>query len=151
MYGVSKITNAENIMLVCFTESELSFMTEVLNALAKQGVVVDMISQTAPSGREIRFSFTASYDYFETTLKTIALFKKEEKSSPMISGGYTKINLFSEDMVESVGVAARALTALHQEKIETMMITTSDLDISLLVRREESDIALTILSRIFEI
>lgn len=149
MYGVSKITSAEDIMLVCFTGSTASHMTEVLNTLSNAGIVVDMISQSAPLGKEIQFSFTAHYDHFNTTLKAIGSIPHSSKTSPLISGGYSKVNLYGEEMVESVGVAARALTALDKENIEIMMITTSDLDISVLVRREDTDIALQTLATCF--
>lgn len=149
MYGVSKITSAEDIMLVCFTGSTPSHMTEVLTTLAGSGIVVDMISQSAPLGKEIQFSFTAHNNHFNNTLKAIATIQHSSKTSPLISGGYSKINLYGEEMVDSVGVAARALSALDKEHIEIMMITTSDLDISLLVRREDTDIALQTLSASF--
>jgi len=58
---------------------------------------------------------------------------KDAKASPLISVGYSKLNLFGEDMVTSCGVAARALNALAMAGIEVLLITTSDLDISLLV------------------
>lgn len=136
MNGVSKITSAENVMLVSFTDLPPVFMVEILSALADAGIVVDMISQTTPSGANIRFSFTASFHHFDATIKTIGAVA-QGRPSPMVSGGYSKINLFGEDMVDSVGVAARALTVLLEKNIDIAMITTSDLDISLLVRSED--------------
>lgn len=148
MYGVTKMTSAENVMLISFKTASPAFMAETLDKLAKAGVVVDMISQTTPSGSSIRFSFTASFDYFDVALKTIG---GKGDAAPMISGGYTKLNLFGEEMVESVGVAARALSALAAQNIELAMITTSDLDISLLVRREDEDVAMDLLRKTFEL
>lgn len=52
-------------------------------------------------------------------------------------------------MVTSCGVAARALSALAKAEIEVLLITTSDLDISLLVRSENEDAALELLSQTF--
>ena len=149
MYGVSKISSAENIMLVSYSDAPALFMSETLNSLANLGVVVDMICQTAPSGSSIRFSFTASNDHFDVALKAIG--GEGKQASPMISGGYTKINLFGEEMVDSVGVAARALAALARENVDIALVTTSDLDISLLVRREDSDVAVQSLRQAFEI
>ena len=74
---------------------------------------------------------------------------REGKSSPLISVGYSKLNLFGEEMVTSCGVAARALSALAKAEIEVLLITTSDLDISLLVRSENEDAALELLSQTF--
>jgi len=59
------------------------------------------------------------------------------------------LNLFGEEMVTSCGVAARALSALAKAEIEVLLITTSDLDISLLVRSENEDAALELLSQTF--
>ena len=70
---------------------------------------------------------------------------------PLISGGYTKINLFGEDMVTSCGVAARALAALAKVNAEVVLITTSDLDISLLIHQEDEDVALNALNKAFEL
>ncbi|MFV0413570.1 MAG: ACT domain-containing protein [Oscillospiraceae bacterium] len=150
MYGVSKITSDENIMLVSFSSAEPAFFAEVLSALAEKGVVVDMISQTTPYGSGISFSFTAPYTYFDTALKTIGSLSGGH-SSPMVSGGYSKINLYGAEMVTSVGVAAKALSALSAQNIEIAMITTSDLDISLLLRREDEDVALQLLHQGFSL
>lgn len=149
MHGVSKITSADNIMLFSFAKADTLFMVKTLNTLASAGVVVDMISQTAPSGQTIRFSFTAGSQFFETAIKAIN--KDDKAASPMISRGYSKINLYGKEMVDSVGVAARALAALHAGGLEISMITTSDLDISLLLRQEDEDIAINLLRDAFSI
>ena len=69
----------------------------------------------------------------------------------LVSGGYSKINLFGEDMVTSCGVAARALAALAKVNAEVVLITTSDLDISLLIHQEDEDVALNALNKAFEL
>jgi aspartate kinase len=69
----------------------------------------------------------------------------------LVSGGYSKINLFGEEMVTSCGVAARALAALAGAGIEIVLITTSDLDISLLIRQQDEDTALNALHKAFEV
>ena len=146
MHGVSKITSAENVMLISYSDADAPFMVKVLNDLAMAGVVVDMISQTAPSGKNFRFSFTASSQHFDTTIKVIG---GEKKGAPMVSVGYAKIYLFGKEMVESVGVAARALDALADDGVDIALITTSDLDISLLLRQEDADVAMDLLKKAF--
>ena len=59
--------------------------------------------------------------------------------------------LFGEDMVASCGVAARALNALAMAGIEVLLITTSDLDISLLVHAENEDAAYEALKKAYEL
>lgn len=151
MYGVSRITIEENVMLLSYSDVSSPFMAEILSKLAKSDIVVDMISQTAPRGNKLSFAFTASNKYFPAAMDVISEYNKSKAISPMISSGYSKINLFGEEMVTSVGVAARALDVLNNSEIEISMITTSDLDISILVRAEDTDVAVDILNKAYEL
>ena len=151
MYGVSKITSEQNIMLTTFPGAQYSAqsLAEHLEVFAKAGIVVDMICQSAPRGTEVDFSFTTSYRNLAAVMA--ALPEAAKAHPPLISGGYSKLNLFGEEMVTSCGVAARALSALAAAGIEVHLITTSDLDISLLVRSENEDAAYDALRRAYEL
>ena len=109
MYGVSKINSEQNIMLTTFPGAQYSAqsLAEHLDVFAKAGIVVDMICQSAPRGAAVDFSFTTSYDNFAAVMKALPAAAKA--NPPLVSGGYSKINLFGEEMVTSCGVAARAL------------------------------------------
>ena len=149
MYGVNKITSTDDMMLISLAEANTTFMVKTLQDLAEAGVVVDMISQSTPMGGAISFSFTAPYSFFEKALKAIG--PESGAQRPMISGGYAKVYLFGEEMVDSVGVASRALNALVGAQVDISLITTSDLDISLLVREEDVDVAVTELKKEFSL
>ena len=151
MYGVSKITSEQNIMLTTFPGAQYSAqsLAEHLEVFAKAGIVVDMICQSAPRGTEVDFSFTTSYRNLAVVMA--ALPEAAKAHPPLISGGYSKLNLFGEEMVTSCGVAARALRALAGAGVEIVLITTSDLDISLLVRQQDEDTALEALQKAFEV
>ena len=151
MYGVSKITSEQNIMLTTFPSAQYSAknLADHLGAIAKAGIVVDMISQSVPRGDKLDFSFTTSYDNFGAVMQALPAAAK--KDPPLISGGYAKINLYGEDMVTSCGVAARALAALAEINVAIVLITTSDLDISLLLNDEDEDAALAALQKAFEL
>lgn len=155
MYGVSKISIAPNLMMISVQDAEFkaSSLARYLQIFADTGVVVDMISQSAPHGSTIDFSFTASAGDLPLVMKAIstANIDKDAKASPLISVGYSKLNLFGEEMVTSCGVAARALSALAAAGIEVLLITTSDLDISVLVRAENEDAAYEALKKAFEL
>ena len=131
MYGVSKITSEQNILLTdlfLVHSTARKSLAEHLEVFARAGIVVDMICQSAPRGTAVDFSFTTSYDNFTRVMQALPAAAKAHP--PLVSGGYSKINLFGEEMVTSCGVAARALSALAQAGIEIVLITTSDLDIS---------------------
>ena len=144
MYGVSKINIEPSLMMISVQDAEFkgNTMARYLQIFADTGVVVDMISQSAPHGTTIDFSMKAI---------SAANLDKDAKASPLISVGYSKLNLFGEEMVTSCGVAARALNALAMAGIEVLLITTSDLDISLLVRSENEDAAYEALKKAYEL
>ena len=150
MYGVSKINIEPSLMMISVQDAEFKG-----NTMARylQIFVVDMISQSAPHGTSMDFSFTAYSSDLPLVMKAIsaANLDKDAKASPLISVGYSKLNLFGEEMVTSCGVAARALNALAMAGIEVLLITTSDLDISLLVRSENEDAAYEALKKAYEL
>lgn len=75
--------------------------------------------------------------------------KTDAGTAPLISSGYSKLNLFGRGVrLQAAAAAARALSALAKEKIEISLITMSDLDISKL-RSEDEDTALTVLTAAF--
>ena len=155
MYGVSKINIEPSLMMISVQDAAFkgNTMARYLQIFADTGVVVDMISQSAPHGTSMDFSFTASSSDLPLVMKAIsaANLDKDAKASPLISVGYSKLNLFGEEMVTSCGVAARALAALAGAGIEIVLITTSDLDISLLIRQQDEDTALDALHKAFEV
>ena len=155
MYGVSKISIEPSLMMISVQDVEFkgNSLARYLQIFADTGVVVDMISQSAPHGTTMDFSFTASSSDLPLVMKAIsaANLDKDAKAAPLISVGYSKLNLFGEEMVTSCGVGARALAALAGASIEIVLITTSDLDISLLIRQQDEDAALEALHKAFAV
>ena len=68
---------------------------------------------------------------------------------PLISGGNVKLQLFGEEMRTTPGVAARAIAALAKAEAELMLVTTSEVDISLLVTKAHSESAVEELKKEF--
>lgn len=151
MYGVSRITSEQNMMLTTFPAAQYSAqsLAEHLSAIADAGIVVDMICQSVPRGDTLDFSFTASADNFAAVMKALPAAVKV--NPPLVSTGYSKVNLFGEDMVTNCGVAARALRALAEVDVAIVLITTSDLDISLLLHAGDEDAALAALHNAFAV
>ena len=85
MYGVSRITMQPNIMLVTFPAAEYSARSaaEHLEAFAQNGVVVDMICQSAPRGTRIDLSFTTSEDAFAAVMQVIPKLAPDKQQSPL--------------------------------------------------------------------
>ncbi len=149
MYGVSKITSEQNVMLTTFPNLRYNAENPAvqLQAIAQAGIVVDMICQSVPRGDCLDFSFTTSQENLAAIMQVLSTCNTE--NPPMISSGYVKINLYGADMVMCSGVAARVLETLAAHEIPIVLITTSDVDISLLLRAEDEDAALKALQNAF--
>ena len=119
MNGVTRISSEQDVMMITFTEADTaSALADALTAFAQKGVVVDMICQSAPRAATIDFSFTMPASYFESAMQTISEYRTGAGSAPLISSGYSKINLFGEEMVTSCGDKINELEAFRQEAFQ---------------------------------
>jgi len=154
MYGVTHLDICEEVALVTFRNipCKLLLMADIFGRLAENGIIIDMISQTAPVGENVNISFTCK----EVELVKVLELSKELKhkypqAKPMVSSGNCKIRLYGEEMRSASGVFARALQALSSISMELQQITTSEVDISVLVQAAHLDEAVTVLKKCFEI
>lgn len=151
---VTTINMAEDVYLVTFEKAPagISFLSRLFSAVAKEGINIDMISQTSVMGDYVSLSFTVGADSL-TEIMTLAnsIREKHPTLKPIIKGGNAKLWLYGEDMADYVGVAAQAFDALKEKGIDVIMITTSEVDISLLVDDESAEEALAVLCESFEI
>lgn len=152
MYGVSKLTCEQEIMLITFPAADqgVGSMADCLAAFAAEGVNMDMISQSIPQGAAADFSFTTSYENWAVVMRTLPKVTAGKAApAPLIGGGYSKLNLFGPEMENQCGVAAKVLRVLADAAVPVELITTSSVDISLLVAAENEDSAICALKEAF--
>jgi aspartate kinase len=134
--SISKISYVNNVTLITLAAlpCDSAAVANVLTSFSEGQVNVDMISQTAPQGGEIRLSFTVSDEALADVLTILGKLRREQPSlKPEILPGNSKIAFYDADMVNTPGVAAKVFTVLSKAGIQIELITTSDVDISLLV------------------
>lgn len=134
--GISKITYTSNVTLITLSSlpCDSAAVATVLTAFAEEGINVDMICQTAPQGGEIRLSFTVSDDDLSTALTVLGLLRREQpRLKPEIQPGNSKVVFYDGNMVSTPGVAAKVFAMCSNAGIQVQLITTSDVDISILV------------------
>lgn len=154
MNGVSKLSVCDDVSLITFNgiNSDLKFISAVFTELASAGINIDMISQTTPIGDKVSVSFTASGDDLVSILSLIKKYKAEYPlMQPMITGSNSKLQLFGEEMRHTEGVAAKAISAVAGAGAQVLMITTSEVDISMLVTSYNLDEALDALQKAFKL
>ena len=136
MNGVSRITTKEDISLVTITSqtSESVLIGSIFTEFSRDGVIIDMISQTVPQGSVMEVSFTTDSRQMVKVLAALSRIRDRYRQIHiMVTTGNCKIQLYGQEMREMNGVAARAMMALAESGIDIMMITTSEVDISLIV------------------
>ena len=152
MYGISQLSSEQNIMVVAFPAVRQSEggPAGYLSPFAEAGVNMDMICQGLPQGDVAAMSFTTSYDNWSIVMRTLPQVTAGKSGpAPLISGGYTKLTLFGQEMPNLCGVASRVMEVMAEVKVPIHLITTSSVDISLLVAAEDEDTALNALREAF--
>ena len=146
---ISKIYETEEVSMVSFekTPAQIGFISELFRRIADAGINVDMISQTAPKGEKNNLSFTIAVEWVMEVTALAARMNSGIK--PLISSGNVKISLYGEAMPEYAGVAAGVFDLLNEAGIDILLITTSDVDISLVVSSANADRALAILKKAY--
>ncbi len=146
-HNTVRISYANEVTLI--TLSSLSggkSVAQILTAFGKQGIDVDMISQTAPQGSTVRLSLTISDRDLGTALTLLRQINGADRSlSPEVLPGHSKIAFYDAGMVHSPGAAAKMLSQLSEAGIQIMLVTTSEVDISVLVSAHDLGDALRVL------
>ncbi len=150
MYGVTNLTVTENVSVLSFHRmpDDGKLICALLEKLDEASVNIDAISQTAPYSHNINLSFSISDNDLVTTLTAInEMAKKHPEIKPMVSSENCKLQLFGDDMRTMHGVASAAISAVANAGVDIQLITTSEVDISILVsgsRVQEAMNALTV-------
>lgn len=119
-------------------------IAEIFGTLGEAGILVDMISQTAPRGGVQDVSFTlprADADRARAILSQYG----PEAGEPVV-----KLTIAGQGMERQSGVAARVLDRLADADVGPLMITTSETRIGLLVAEKEKDRAIAALRAVLE-
>lgn len=153
MHNISTVTYCRNVALVTLRNvpGEIGIIGDILTTIADNGINVDMISQTAPQGHTISVAFSISMDDMGILMPIVNGMKQKYQELNMeLSVGMTKLSFFDEGMVNTPGVAAKVFTMLAEGNIQVNMITTSTLDISILIPAHDEDAALTLCRETYE-
>lgn len=154
MHGISKARTTESIALVSFTKvpADFSHMSRFFEEVAKRGINIDMISQTAPQHGVLNIAFTAPDEELPKLMELIGGFRKLRPDiQTMVSNGNVKISLYGDEMRNTPGVAAKAMSTVSAAVDTIYLITTSEVDISFLIADEFLQSAQDAIEQAFEI
>ena len=154
MNGVSKLTLSEDISVITFNHlsADPTGLAKILNQFAQAQINIDMISQTARNSGTISLSLTV---FAQDLLKALSLCNRLKDTvpglRPLVSSGNCKLQLYGDEMRTMHGVAAKAIDTIASSGAEIYLITTSEVDISVLVSRDKAFEAVTALEKAFQV
>jgi aspartate kinase len=124
----------------------------IFSKIAAKNIATDMIVQNVAAGGQAEISFTVVRDDLPATLKAV-----EEATRAVGAQGYnyddnvSKISVVGLGMKTQPGVAQKMFRSLGEKGINILMITTSEIKISVLVDRESALEALRTVHATFDL
>jgi aspartate kinase len=124
----------------------------VFSKLSDRKITVDMIVQNIGAEGKADISFTVNRDELDVALEAVS-----EAATELGANGYShddqtaKISVVGLGMARQVGVAQKMFRALADAGVNILVITTSEIKISVLVARSESLTALRAVHAAFDL
>ena len=150
---VDNIFITEDVTLFSLYDApaDISHMAEVFKLIADAGIDVDMISQFPLSGASSGFSFTVNDKDFVAVLSIASeLRARSPKTKISVSSGNCKITVSGEEMRGTPGVSARVFKAVSSVDADVRMITTSEIEIAMLIVKSDVDDVIEAINKEFE-
>ncbi|HCC03035.1 MAG TPA: hypothetical protein DHW78_07460 [Ruminococcaceae bacterium] len=142
-------TNSEiTLVTLQHCPSDPDFLANVFVNIAGLGVNVDMISLSPNHGSNATVSFTINDEDLGKILKFTSALQEKSTIKTIVSSGNCKINVYDENMVNTPGVAAKVFSAASSVNTDIRIVTTSDVDISLLVTEADFETTLEAIQKV---
>ncbi len=135
MFMKPTISTSNDITLVTLQNcpSDIVFIADVFQKIASFDVIVDMISLAPTHGAFTSVSFTISDNDLGKILAFTSDLHDNSNIKTIVSSGNCKISVYDQGMKDLPGVAADVFSAAAKANTDIRIITTSEVDISLLV------------------
>lgn len=146
------LSSVDDVVLVTLANvpNTAEALAKIFGAIGDSHINIDMICQTAPYKENINLSFTIDQSDLSNTLTVVGQLKdKYSELITEISTGNCKFMIYSELLKTQWGVAAKLFKALSENDLHIKLITTSDVEISILLDNTDFDKTNTVLRKEF--
>lgn len=146
------LTADEVKITLCNVPDKPGIAARVFTELAKQNVNVDMIVQNVSHKKTTDISFTAPKRNLIKTLKISRKIVKDIGAGEVLfDENIAKVSVVGVGMKSHSGVAAKCFSILAKNKINIDMISTSEISISCVVKKDAGRKALRVLHKEFKL
>ena len=139
---ISTVDNITLVTLVGFP-AQVDSIATILKSIAEYNINIDMISMAPTHGAFTGLSFTISDNDLVEVLAFTTKLKKEINVNVIVSSVNHKISVYDPAMKNTPGIAAKVFDAIAGTKADLRLITTSEVEISLLVTEADFDTVLS--------
>ena len=124
----------------------------IFKPLSKSYINVDMVVQNiSANGKETDLTFTINSDDLSKTTKLLKQNNKIKFRNLIIDKNVSKVSIIGVGMVTTPGVTYRMFQTLANKKINILVISTSEIKISVLINKNNIKKAVSALHKEFKL
>ncbi len=149
--GISSTKNDAKITIIGVKDRP-GVAASIFKPLSKNLINVDMVVQNVSlDGKETDLTFTIKADDLKKTEKLIKQNKKISFKKLTFDKGVSKVSIIGVGMITTPGITYRMFQALASKKINILVISTSEIKISVLVSTKHVKRAIAALHKEFKL
>ena len=149
--GISFTKNDAKISLVGVKDKP-GVAASIFKPLSENSINVDMVVQNiSANGKETDLTFTIKSEDINKTKKLLRNNKKIKFRDILINTNLSKISIIGVGMITAPGVTYRMFQALAKKKINILVISTSEIKISVLINKKYTQKAIAALHKEFKL
>ena len=149
--GISFSKNDAKVTLIGVKDKP-GIAAAIFEPLYKNSINVDMVVQNiSPNGKETDLTFTIKSENLNKTQKLLKKSKKISFRKIIVDTKVSKVSIIGVGMVTTPGVTYRMFNALAKKNINIIVISTSEIKISVLVNRKDLNKAIISLHKEFNL
>jgi len=128
------------IVDICNLDDKPGIAADVFKTLSDENIVVDMIVQNISHDAKANISFTIPQSELERSKLVMSKFEKLG-AKVAYNLDVAKVSVVGVGMKSHSGVASKAFTTLADENINILMISTSEIKISIVIQEKYGELA----------
>ena len=149
--GVSFTRNDAKVTLIGIKDKP-GVAASIFEPIYKNSINVDMVVQNISSnGKETDLTFTIKNEDLFKTQKLLKKNKKINFRKLIVDSKVSKVSIVGVGMITTPGVTYRMFNALAKKNINIIVISTSEIKISVLVNRKDLNNAIKVLHKEFNL
>ena len=131
-------------------EDRPGISAEIFKKLADKNINVDMIVQNVGKDNKANLTFTVPQTELELTKEVLSEYEKNAEGIEY-DDSIAKVSVVGVGMKSHSGVAAKAFETLADENINILMISTSEIKISMVIDEKYGELAVRALHKAYEL